>query len=194
MRPPQALSLEQAYQRMLQHCRARGGDARSSALVLRLRSRDHCHGNARPRRFSAAAAVDATGNSALAINRTDTVLNTRSVSVTGKASISSGPRSMPSTALKTGQASVADPYAGVTMPALPGACSNGISTQYAHSNTGVQTISPGVWCDGVSFTNDANVLLRTRRLLRQRRKLQRRRRRCHERHRRHYHPDQQHQR
>jgi hypothetical protein len=45
------------------------------------------------------------------------------------------------------------------MPALPGGCSNGVSTQYTHSNSGLQTISPGVWCDGVSFTNDANVLL-----------------------------------
>ena len=107
---------------------------------------------------SCGLAVDATGSSALTMTG-GTVLNAQSVSVAGKASISNGATINPSTALKTGQASVADPYAGVTMPALPGACSNGISTQYAHSNSGVQTISPGVWCDGVSFTNDANVLL-----------------------------------
>jgi hypothetical protein len=107
---------------------------------------------------SCGLAVDGTGNSALSMTGGAT-LNAQSVSVAGKASISNGAAINPSTALKTGQAGVADPYANVTMPALPGGCTNGISTQYAHSNSGVQTISPGVWCDGVSFTNDANVLL-----------------------------------
>ena len=45
------------------------------------------------------------------------------------------------------------------MPALPGGCSNGTAKQYKHSNSGLQTVNPGVWCNGVSFTNDANVLL-----------------------------------
>jgi hypothetical protein len=107
---------------------------------------------------SCGLSVDATGSSALSMTGA-AVLNAQSVSVAGKASISNGATINPSTALKTGQASVADPYAGVTMPALPGGCSNGVSTQYTHSNSGLQTISPGVWCDGVSFTNDANVLL-----------------------------------
>ena len=101
--------------------------------------------------------VDATGNSALSMTGA-AVINAQSVSVVGKASVTNGATINPSTALKTGQASVADPYAGVTMPALPGGCSNGVSTQYAHSKS-VQTITPGVWCDGVSFSNDANVLL-----------------------------------
>ena len=106
---------------------------------------------------SCGLAVDATGSSALSMTGA-AVLNAQSVSVVGKASITNGATINPSTALKTGQASVADPYAGVTMPALPGGCSNGVSTQYAHSKS-VQTITPGVWCDGVSFSNDANVLL-----------------------------------
>jgi Flp pilus assembly protein TadG len=107
---------------------------------------------------SCGVAVDATGSSALSMSG-GAVLNAQSVSVVGKASITNGAAINPSTALKTGQASVADPYANVTMPTLPAGCSNGISTQYTHSNLGLQTISPGVWCDGVSFTNDADVLL-----------------------------------
>ena len=103
-------------------------------------------------------AVDATGSSALSLSGAAR-LTAQTVSVVGEASINNGAAVNPSNALHTSQATVADPYAGVTMPSLPGGCSNGTGTQYKHSNSGLQTINPGVWCNGVSFTNDANVLL-----------------------------------
>ncbi len=86
------------------------------------------------------------------------------VSVAGSASITNGAtingvaNTCKSPTCKTSQACGADPYAGVTMPTL-GGCSNGTGKSYGHSNSGLQTINPGVWCSGVSFTNDANVLL-----------------------------------
>lgn len=103
-------------------------------------------------------AVDATGSAALSLTGA-AMLNATSVSVVGKASISNGAAINPAGALKTSQANVPDPYASVAMPALPGGCSLGTAQQYKHSNSGLQTINPGVWCNGVSFTNDANVLL-----------------------------------
>ena len=103
-------------------------------------------------------AVDATGPAALSLTG-GVQLNATSVSVVGSASISNGAAINPASALKTSQQNVADPYAGVTMPALPSGCSLGTAKNYMHSNSGLQTINPGVWCSGVSFTNDANVLL-----------------------------------
>ena len=103
-------------------------------------------------------AVDATGPAALSLTG-GVQLNATSVSVVGSASISNGAAIIPASALKTSQQNVADPYAGVTMPALPSGCSLGTAKNYMHSNSGLQTINPGVWCSGVSFTNDANVLL-----------------------------------
>jgi hypothetical protein len=52
-----------------------------------------------------------------------------------------------------------DPYAKVVMPTMPGGCSNGTNQSYGHSNSGLQTLNPGVWCNGVSFTNDAQIKL-----------------------------------
>ena len=103
-------------------------------------------------------AVDATGPAALSLTGA-AILTATSVSVVGSASISNGAAINPSSALKTSQQNVADPYAGVTMPALPSGCSLGTGQNYKHSNSGLQTVNPGVWCNGVSFTNDANVLL-----------------------------------
>ena len=104
-------------------------------------------------------AVDATGPAALSMSGAAR-LNATSVSVVGTASISNGAAINPSSALKTSQQTVTDPYAGVTMPSLPSGCSLGTAQNYKHSNSGLQTVNPGVWCSGVSFTNDANVLLR----------------------------------
>jgi hypothetical protein len=38
-------------------------------------------------------------------------------------------------------------------------CSNGTVKNYTHSNSGLQTLNPGTWCNGVSFTNDAQIKL-----------------------------------
>ena len=51
-----------------------------------------------------------------------------------------------------------DPYAGVTMPTMPGGCSNGTNKSYGYSAS-LQTINPGVWCNGVSFGSSAQIKL-----------------------------------
>jgi Flp pilus assembly protein TadG len=99
-------------------------------------------------------AVDSTGTSALSLSG-GAALNASSVSVVGTASITNGAAVNPSSALKTSQANVADPYAGVAMPSHSG-CSLGTGKSYGH---GTWNLSPGVWCNGVSFTNDAVVNL-----------------------------------
>jgi Flp pilus assembly protein TadG len=90
------------------------------------------------------------------------------VSVAGKASITNGAtiNNVPNVCAATsackqnqGGCPGADPYAAVTMPTMPGGCSNGTAKNYTHSNSGLQTLNPGVWCNGVSFTNDAQIKL-----------------------------------
>lgn len=98
-------------------------------------------------------AVDSTANAALSMSG-GAVLNAPSVSVAGKASVGNGAVINPSSALKTSQPNVTDPYAGVAMPTFSG-CSNGTSKQYS----GIQTVSPGVWCNGVSFANGAIITM-----------------------------------
>jgi hypothetical protein len=101
-------------------------------------------------------AVDSTANAALSMSGA-AQLNAQSVAVVGTASITNGAAINPSSALKTSQASVPDPYASVAMPTYSGCNYNNKS--YGHSNSGLQTISPGVYCKGLSFTNDANILM-----------------------------------
>ncbi len=108
-------------------------------------------------------AVDGVGSAALSMSGR-AQLTAQSVSVVGRASISNGAAINPSDALRINQPNVPDPYASVTMPSIPGGCSNGTEINgkpisYGHSNSGLQTINPGVWCGSVSFTNDANILL-----------------------------------
>ena len=82
------------------------------------------------------------------------------VSVAGGASITNGAtingvsNTCQSPTCKQNQGACAanvDPYAGVTMPTMPSGCSNGTKKSYGHSNAGLQTLNPGVWCNGVSF-------------------------------------------
>jgi Flp pilus assembly protein TadG len=86
------------------------------------------------------------------------VVNAQTVTVVGGASLANGSTVNPSSALKTAQPSISDPYASVAIPTYSG-CSNGTGKSYGHSGSGVQTLSPGVWCNGVSFTNDAQISL-----------------------------------
>lgn len=97
--------------------------------------------------------VDSTSTIALSMSG-GAQLNATAVSVVGQALINNGATINPSSALKTSQSSVADPYASVAPPSYSG-CSNGTNKSYTHSNAGLQTVNPGVWCNGVSFTNDA---------------------------------------
>jgi Flp pilus assembly protein TadG len=91
---------------------------------------------------------------------------TASVSVAGAASVTNGAQinnvngCSAANSCKTSQACAAnlDPYANVVMP-TSGGCSNGTNKSYGHSNSGLQTLNPGVWCNGVSFTNDAQIKL-----------------------------------
>jgi hypothetical protein len=102
------------------------------------------------------AAVDSTSQSALSMSG-GAQLNAGSVAVVGAASITNGASINPSNAIKTAQPYVPDPYAGVVMPSYSGC--NYTNKSYGHSNAGLQTMSPGVYCNGISFTNDANVLM-----------------------------------
>lgn len=93
-------------------------------------------------------AVDGTGSPALSLVGGATV-NSPMVSVAGTASMSNGGAVSPTSALKTGQANVADPYAGVVMPTFSG-CGQGTSKSYGG---GTWTLNPGVYCNGISFNN-----------------------------------------
>ena len=95
-----------------------------------------------------------------------TSFSSASVSVAGAASVTNGAQinnvgscQAPTCTTSTPCAAGLDPYASVTMPTMPGGCSNGTAQNYAHSNSGLQTLNPGVWCNGVSFTNDAQIKL-----------------------------------
>lgn len=101
--------------------------------------------------------VNATSATALTMTG-GAVLNAQLASVVGKASITNGAAINPSSALKISQPAMADPYAGVALPSYSG-CGNGTNKSYGHSNSGLQTLNPGVWCKGVSFTNDALIKL-----------------------------------
>ena len=89
------------------------------------------------------------------------------VSVAGGASITNGStingvsNTCQSPTCKQNQGACAanvDPYAGVTMPTMPGGCSLGTAKSYGYSPS-LQTINPGVWCNGVSFGSSAQIKL-----------------------------------
>jgi hypothetical protein len=99
-------------------------------------------------------AVDSTNQAALSLSGA-AQLNAESVSVAGMASINNGAAVNPSSGLKTSQPTVGDPYAGVALPSYSG-CANGNNKSYGH---GTWTLSPGVYCNSISFTNDAIVTM-----------------------------------
>lgn len=99
-------------------------------------------------------AVDSTDQAALALTG-GAQLNAQSVAVSGGASVNNGASINPSSALKTAQPNVPDPYAGVAMPSYSG-CGNGNAKSYGW---GTWTLSPGVYCNGVSFNNGAAVTM-----------------------------------
>lgn len=82
-------------------------------------------------------------------------LSAPTVSVVGGASVSNGAHVDPKDALKTGQSAVPDPYANVAIPSYYG-CGNGDGRTYNYGNW---TLMPGVFCNGVSFQNAANVTM-----------------------------------
>ena len=100
--------------------------------------------------------VNALGSSALSVTG-GAVLNAQFVSVTGSVTRSNGGVINATNGIKTGQPYVADPYAGVAAPTYSGCTYN--KKSIGHSNSGRQYISPGVYCNGLAFTNDAIVTM-----------------------------------
>ena len=100
--------------------------------------------------------VDANGSTALSVTGA-AVLNGQFVAVTGNTSVKNGGVINATNGVKTGQPNVADPYAGVSKPSYSGCTYNNKSI--GHSNSGRQYISPGVYCNGLKFTNDAIVTM-----------------------------------
>ena len=125
--------------------------------------------------ISCGMAVCSTGNTALSMSGgtnlklCDTAscspFSTKlTVSVAGQASVTNGAQinnvgSCTAPTCKQSQGACAanvNPYASVTMPSMAGlSCQP--TNSYGHSNSGLQTISPGKYCNGLAFTNDANV-------------------------------------
>jgi Flp pilus assembly protein TadG len=98
-------------------------------------------------------AADSTGNPSLLMN-SGAQLNAQSVSVSGTASITNGAAINPSSALKTSQPAVLDPYAGVAMPSYSGCGFNNKVLAF-----GTWTLSPGVYCNGLSLGNGGTVTM-----------------------------------
>ena len=112
-------------------------------------------------------ALSISGGAALNIkDSSGNFSNKYPVSVAGGASITNGATinnvsnacQSPTCKQNQGACVNADPYAGVTMPTMPGGCSLGTAKSYGYSAT-LQTISPGVWCNGVSFGSSAQIKL-----------------------------------
>lgn len=101
---------------------------------------------------SCGLAINAKSATALSMSG-GAVLTTTNVAVVGAAVINNGASINPSTALKTGQASIVDPYAGVVQPAFSG-CAGGTSKTYGWGNW---TLSPGAYCNGIAINNGAVV-------------------------------------
>jgi hypothetical protein len=99
-------------------------------------------------------AVDATAASALTLSG-GAVVNATSVSVSGTASVTGGASVSPSSALKTSQANIPDPYAAVVMPTFSG-CAGGNNASYGG---GTWTLQPGVYRNGISFDNAAKATM-----------------------------------
>jgi Flp pilus assembly protein TadG len=110
---------------------------------------------------SCGLAADSTGNAALSMSGSAQLkMNAANkppqfVSVSGTASITNGAAINPASALKISQPAVPDPYASVAMPSYSG-CGGGTNKSYAH---GTWSLSPGVYCSNLSFTNDAVVTM-----------------------------------
>ena len=116
---------------------------------------------------SGSKALSISGGAALNIkNNSGNFSSSYPVSVAGGASITNGATingvsntcQSPTCKQNQGACVNADPYAGVTMPTMPGGCSLGIAKSYGYSAT-LQTINPGVWCNGVSFGSSAQIKL-----------------------------------
>lgn len=99
-------------------------------------------------------AVNSQSSVALSMTGGATIASSN-VSVAGGATISNGAAITPSTALKTAQPTVIDPYASVAQPTFSG-CGAGTAKSYGW---GSWTLSPGVYCNGIAFNNGATATM-----------------------------------
>lgn len=83
-------------------------------------------------------------------------LVTQFVSVSGDVSVSNGARITATDGVKTNQPGVADPYASVAQPSYSGCDHTNMTLGW---NAHEQIISPGVYCNGLAFTNAARVVM-----------------------------------
>lgn len=99
--------------------------------------------------------VNATGPTSLSVSG-GARLTAQYVSVSGEVSVNNGGRITATDGVKTGQPAVADPYAAVPHPSYSGCnYTNKTIGWSAHE----QTIYPGVYCNGLAFTNAARVTM-----------------------------------
>lgn len=99
--------------------------------------------------------ANATSSSAVSVIGGAT-LNTRFVSTSGRTSVSQGGKINATNGIKINQPAVADPYAAVPAPTYSGCNYNNKSFGHSASR---QYANPGVYCNGLAFTNDAIVTM-----------------------------------
>lgn len=99
--------------------------------------------------------ANATSSSAVSVIGGAT-LNTQFVSTSGRTSTSNGGVINATNGIKINQAAVADPYASVPAPTFSGCNYNNKSFGHSASR---QYANPGVYCNGLAFTNDAIVTM-----------------------------------
>ena len=96
--------------------------------------------------------VNSSSSSAMTVTG-GTSLTAPSISVVGGYSLSGGSSISPSPT--TGAASMSDPLTDLAAPSV-GACTY---TNYSVANGATKTLSPGVYCNGISISGGANVTL-----------------------------------
>jgi hypothetical protein len=97
--------------------------------------------------------VNATGADALVLTGGATMKAT-TVSVSGNYSLTNGASLVVSGTTTTNAPPIADPYASVAVP-TPGAC----AATNSWGGSTVATISPGTYCNGMTFSNGAKITL-----------------------------------
>jgi hypothetical protein len=96
--------------------------------------------------------VNATGSNALTVN--GATLTANSVSVSGTINSGNGGTITSTSTPKTLQAAVTNPYSAVAVPTYSGCAYTGLT-----EGSGTHTLSPGVYCGGLSMGNGGTVTL-----------------------------------
>jgi Flp pilus assembly protein TadG len=99
------------------------------------------------------AAVNAAGSAAVSVIG-GARLNAQSVSVKGQTTVNNGGVINATNGVLINQTAMADPYASLTAT-VPSGCAGGTGKSYTTS----QTISPGTYCNGMSFGGGATITM-----------------------------------